>query len=666
MGNTAVKDSRGSIGADGPRFEVEPEWDRSAARSGRAVLFEVSWEVCAQSGGIYTVLRSKAPASVQYWGRHYWLVGPYREQSAHLEFEPTAPHRTMRAVVEEFRQRGVTLHVGRWLITGRPQVLLVDLAGAMPHVNEMKYYLWKDLGIGTPGDDPETDECVAFGYVVADVLAAIGRRTGPRPLIAHFHEWQAAVAVPLLKFRGVGPATIFTTHATLVGRSLSAANADLYEILPTVNPERVAAEHGILHRHLIERAAAQAADVFTTVSDITGLETEQFLGRRPDCLLPNGLNVERFAAPHEFQNLHQQGKEQIHKFVMGHFFPSYTFDLANTLYLFTAGRYEYRNKGFGVFIEALYELNRRLKADPGGVTVVAFLVTRANYRGLNVETLNRQAMFNELRSVCLSVKEEMGRRLFMAVAEGRLPSLDELLDESARVRLRRMLYAWRQGPRPTIVTHDLVDEAGDPVLRHLRQRGLLNAPEDPVKVIFHPEFITSTSPVLGLEYDQFVRGCNLGVFPSYYEPWGYTPMECIVRGVPAITSDQSGFGSYLMEHFPDHDLNGMYVARRRRVSVQTTIYQVAGWLHDLARMSLRERIQLRNRVEAHAHFFDWSSMSRYYRAACRMALQRRYPQREAAGLRGENLHDLRRGEIEPAGGTERSRGRGEHGPDGRP
>jgi glycogen(starch) synthase len=188
-----------------------------------------------------------------------------------------------------------------------------------------------------------------------------------------------------------------------------------------------------------------------------------------------------------------------------------------------------------------------------------------------------------------------------------------------------MMHAWLGGPQPMIVTHDLEDDVGDPVLCHLRRRNLLNAADDPVKVVFHPEFITSTSPILGLEYDEFVRGCNLGVFPSYYEPWGYTPLECIVRGIPAITSDQSGFGSYLMDHFPDHDANGMFVARRRHVSLETTIYQVAGWLHTLTRMPLRDRIALRNRVEQHADHFDWTRLTSFYRAARRHAFQKHYP-----------------------------------------
>jgi glycogen synthase len=211
------------------------------------------------------------------------------------------------------------------------------------------------------------------------------------------------------------------------------------------------------------------------------------------------------------------------------------------------------------------------------------------------------------------------------VADGRLPAVEDLLDEYARVRLTRMMHAWRRSAQPAIVTHELVDDARDPILCHLRHRHLLNARSDPVKVVFHPEFITSTSPILGLEYDQFVRGCNLGVFPSYYEPWGYTPMECVIRGIPAITSDLSGFGKYVMEHFPDHDTTGIFVARRRSASFQQTVDQVSDWLYALTRMSRRERIHLRNETESYAEHFDWSHMGRYYRAGRRMAFLQYYP-----------------------------------------
>lgn len=589
------------------------------------LIFEASWEVCSQAGGIYTVLRSKAPAAVRRWGDGYWTVGPYRESSARIEFEPHRVDGPVGDAIHEMREAGVHVHAGRWLISGRPRVLLIDVEPLRPKLDEMKYFLWKDFGVSLYGPDPEVDPIILFGYALTDVLTAIHRRLDGRPMLGHFHEWQGGLAAALIKKRQVQFPTVFTTHATLVGRSLSAANIDLYENLTSFDPERVAAEHGILSRFQIERACAQSADVFTTVSDITAQEAQHFLGRPADALLPNGLNVERFAAPHEFQVLHREAKGHIHEFVMGHFFPSYTFDLERTLYVFSAGRYEYRNKGFDVFIDALDELNRRLKAEPTGVTVVAFIVTRANYRGLNVQALNQQAMFHELHQACNHIKEDMGRTLFRCAAAGRFPGVEELIDEYARVRLKRMMHAWRQAAQPLVVTHDLEDDLGDPVLQHLRRRNLLNAADDPVKVVFHPDFITSTSPMLGLEYDHFVRGCNLGVFPSYYEPWGYTPMECIVRGVPAITSDLSGFGSYLMDHFADHDAHGMYVARRRRVSYETTVYQVAGWLHNLCKMTLRDRIAMRNRVESYAEQFDWDRLSIFYRAARRTAFEKYYP-----------------------------------------
>ncbi|MBP7935853.1 MAG: glycogen/starch synthase [Phycisphaerae bacterium] len=609
--------------------QEHPAVQESPSGNGKHIapyLFELSWEVCSQAGGIYTVLRSKAPAAIRRWGDHYFLIGPYREHTAAVEFELETPDGPVAQVLEKLRERGVVFHHGRWLITGRPHVLLADLRGMHDRLGEMKYYLWKDLGIGTPDNDSELNDLIVFGFMVAELLQAVHEALGDYPMLAHFHEWQAAVALPLLKRRKVEFPTVFTTHATLVGRSLSAANANLYDHLHEIDGAAVAYEHGFSHRYNIERAAAHSADVFTTVSGITAMEAKQFLGRQPEVLVPNGLNVERFSAPYEFQNLHRKCKQLIHEFVMGHFFSSYTFDLDRTLYLFSAGRYEYRNKGFDMFIEALFQLNQWLKSEPSEVTVVAFLIAPASYRALNVDTLNRQAMFHELRDTCESIQEDMGHRLFQTVAQGRMPTLDDLLDEYARVRVKRMMHAWRKYAQPTIVTHDLWDDGNDAILRHLRHRHLLNAADDPVKVVFHPEFITSTSPVLGLEYDQFVRGCNLGVFPSYYEPWGYTPMECVVRGIPTITSDLSGFGAYVMSHFPDHDENGIFVARRRGQPFHETVSQITAWLHGFTQMGRRDRIQLRNRVETYATHFDWSEMGRYYRVARRWAFQKHYPQ----------------------------------------
>jgi glycogen(starch) synthase len=346
--------------------------------------------------------------------------------------------------------------------------------------------------------------------------------------------------------------------------------------------------------------------------------------------LPNGLNIQRFTAVHEFQNLHRQYKERIHDFVMGHFFPAYEFDLDNTLYFFTSGRYEYRNKGFDMFIEAMARLNWRLKSerpsssDPDAkpVTVVGFIITRATTRNINVNVLQTQTMFDELKATCQRIQEGIGPALLHSSVRGRFPGLHELFNEEARIRWKRAVAAWKHRRQPPIVTHDLVDDQRDPVLTHLRHKGLFNSADDPVKVIFHPEFVTATSPILHLDYDQFVRGCHMGIFPSYYEPWGYTPMEAIALGVPAITSDLSGFGAYVQSHLPGHDEKGIFVSRRHGRSFDDACNEIVEYLYQFTRLSRRDRIAMRNTVESLGGMFDWEALAKHYEEARDLALSR--------------------------------------------
>jgi len=432
----------------------------------------------------------------------------------------------------------------------------------------------------------------------------------------------AGVAVPRIAHLRLPVATVFTTHATLLGRYLASDDPEFYNHLPFINADEEAGKRDVYSRFAIERAAAHAATVFTTVSQVTSFEAEKLLGREPDMILPNGLSLQRFAAIHEFQNLHREYKETIHEFVMGHFFPSYSFDLDRTTYLFTSGRYEYRNKGMDLFIEAMHRLNQRLKEMPDYPTVVAFIITKAATRSINVGTLQSQSIFDELRKTCEQVEEQMGRRLFRAAANGRTVEGDELLDEDEMVRIKQAIHAWRTGRQPPIVTHDLIDDANDPILKHLRYRGLFNAADDPVKVVFHPQFVTATSPLISLDYEQFVRGCHLGIFPSYYEPWGYTPMECVALGLPAVTTDLSGFGAYVQRHIPEHQEQGIYVLNRRTHGFEDSVNELVEHLLNFVKLNRRQRIEMRNRVERLSEMFDWSQLIDYYNEAHDLALER--------------------------------------------
>ncbi len=333
--------------------------------------------------------------------------------------------------------------------------------------------------------------------------------------------------------------------------------------------------------------------MFTTLSEITAYECEFLVGRKPDILVPNGLNIERFVAMHEFQNLHRHYKERIHQFVIGHFFPSYTFDLDKTLYVFTSGRYEFRNKGFDTTIDSLAQLNWRMKAANVDRTVVFFLTSRRPVRSINPEALQSRGVMEEIRKSCDAIKEQLGQRLFMATVMNNSPKLDDLVEDYWKLRLRRMRQGWRISRFPSIVTHDLWDDANDDVLNRLRAHNLINSPDDRVKVVYSPEFITSSNPLFGMEYNQFVRGCHMGIFPSYYEPWGYTPEECMALGVPAITSDLAGFGSYLMRSMPDHATRGVYIVHRRMHSYESAVNELTDYLFNFLQLERRDRINLR-------------------------------------------------------------------------
>lgn len=586
------------------------------------LLFEVAWEVCWQLGGIYTVLRSKAPSMVERWEDRYWLVGPYNPQTAAIELEERPADGIVREAIDRLRAQGLPCHHGRWLVAGRPRVVLLDSRARRKTLERDKHRLWSENGISTLGADAEVDDVVSFGFAVADFFRELVAAASGRRLLAHFHEWMGGAAVPRIAHEKLPITTVFTTHATLLGRYLASGDPDFYRHLPEIDAEGSARRYGIEPKFLIERAAARSATIFTTVSDVTAVEAEALLGRRAEVILPNGLNIRRFAALHEFQNLHQRFKERIHEFVMGHFFPSYTFDLDRTLYVFTSGRYEYRNKGMDLFIEAMWRLNQRLKSVADRPTIVAFIVTRAATRHVDVSVLQNQSMFDDLRNTCADLERTMGRQLFLAAATGRLPTYQELIPEDAQVRLKRAIHAWRSQRQPVTVTHELVDAAGDPVLRHLRHRGLGNAADDPVKVIFHPEFLTATSPLLSLDYEEFVRGCHVGIFPSSYEPWGYTPLESIALGLPAVTTDLSGFGAYVQKQIPEAREQGILVLERSTRSFTQSADDLVDYLLEFAEMNRRQRIELRNRVERLGELFDWSLLVRHYDEAHALALER--------------------------------------------
>lgn len=626
--------TKDTLGSDRP---ARP--DTSRPDSG-TLLFEIAWEVCNQVGGIYQVIRSKAATIVDRWKDRYCLIGPYIESKAALEFEPARPAGWIGRVISALKDEGLTVHYGRWLIPGNPRVLLLEHTIPDRKLNEIKYRLWKDHWIESPPKDPLIDSAVAFGETSRRVLERICHFwSGPgaqghhdatdHRIVAQFHEWQGSLALPMVRHQKLPIALVFTTHATLLGRYIASSEDSFSDRLPRINGEAEAAKFGVKAQFRMEKACAHAAHVFTTVSSITGEECAQLLERPPDLVTPNGLNIAQYYAAHQMQVWHQEYKERINQFVLGYFFPSYSFDLDKTIFMFTSGRFEPRNKGFDLCLETMARLNAELKHANLGLNIVFFIITSRPTRSLNPLVMEKRGVLNELQLVCENITERLGAKLFRHAAAQEKIHLDDQVDEYWRLRYRRTQFALKSNKLPPVVTHVMEDDASDTVLNQIRQLALFNRADDPVKVVYHPEFIRPENPLWGIEYEQFVRGCHMGVFPSLYEPWGYTPLECLALGVPAVTSDLAGFGRYAAETMIGHEELGLTVLRRRGRSFTDAAADLTQKLLYFCTLRRRDRIALRNAVERFSWEFDWSRLAPQYHKAHDMALEREAADRVA-------------------------------------
>ncbi|XP_057710849.1 glycogen [starch] synthase, liver isoform X1 [Corythoichthys intestinalis] len=606
---------------------VLPAWDEDDLPVEDLLLFEVAWEVTNKVGGIYTVIQTKAKITVDEWGENYFMLGPYFEHNFKTQVEACEPpFPPIRKAMDDLIQNGCQVYFGRWLIEGSPYVILFDIGSAAWNLDRWKGDFWQSCNIGLPYQDREANDALILGSLIAWFFKKLTEQLGDKPdVVAHFHEWQAGPGLILCCNRNIPMATVFTTHATLLGRYLCAGNVDFYNNLDKFNLDKEAGERQIYHRYCLERAAVHCSHVFTTVSQITAVEANHILHRKPDVVTPNGLNVKKFSAMHEFQNLHSISKARIQEFVRGHFYGHLDFNLDKTLFFFIAGRYEFSNKGADLFLESLSRLNYLLKLHRNDVTVVVFFIMPAKTNNFNVESLKGQAIRKQLWDTAHAVKEKFGKRLYDALLMGKIPDMDSILDRDDFTIMKRAIYATQRHSLPPVTTHNMLDDSTDPILANIRRIGLFNSRNDRVKVIFHPEFLSSTSPLLPMDYEEFVRGCNLGVFPSYYEPWGYTPGECTVMGIPSVTTNLSGFGCFMEEHVSDPAAYGIYIVDRRFRSADESCNQLTQFMFNFCQQSRRQRIIQRNRAERLSDLLDWRYLGRFYIHARLLALSRAFP-----------------------------------------
>jgi glycogen synthase len=583
------------------------------------ILFEASYEVCNKVGGIYTVLSSKAALMKEKYPE-YVAVGPYYHDKASTSLEQQPAPKEYQDIFLELRQEGIECIYGRWMVTGEPNTILIDFRNCIKNGNDIKRELWEKFGVETLFSAWDYTEPMVWAWCVGKLLDKIGKKFESKKIVAHFHEWLAGIALLNLKANRSMIKTVFTTHATMLGRAIAGSGDDLYYLLDKINPYEEAKKRGILDKFSTEKACALNCDIFTTVSEITAIEAEKILGRRAEVIVLNGLDAEKFPTIEGTSIKHQETREEIRDFLSYYFFPYYSLDLEESLNYFLLARYEFRNKGLDIYIKALARMNNKLKSEKSTKTIISFFFVPMETHGINTTILENKNIYHEIKHAVEEQNETVKSRLVRDLASNKKIEIENLLPKNFLLSIKSTTQSFaRQNSTPPLSTHNLHNEQNNEMINLMKNEGLLNREEDRIKVIIYPVYLSESDGILNLKYYDVVSGCHLGIFPSYYEPYGYTPLECAALGVPSVTSDLAGFGRYI-ETISKQKEGGIFVLKRFQKKEEDVINEFTGILYDFSKLKKPERVNQKVIAKELSLLADWSILINNYIEAHNMAL----------------------------------------------
>lgn len=533
-------------------------------------IFEASWEVCNKVGGIHTVLSTKAALLEQKYQEKYILIGPdvWKGTGVHPEFlEDKTLFKLWR---QQMEQEGLKTKIGRWRIKGNPIAVLVDFTPYFFDRNDIFKHFWIKYKLDSIYGQWDYIEPALFGFVVGKVIECFywSHINSTDYVVAHFHEWMTGTGLLYLTEHVPQIATVFTTHATVTGRAMGGRGLALYQNLDNFNPEQHARESNVLSKHSLEKITAQNADCFTTVSHVTANECAKILGKFPDVITPNGFDISNIPPLAELENTRALARKKMLKVAEGLFNQSFKQD---SFLLIKSGRYEYRNKGIDVFIDALKELQNRHAVDK---TVISLIFVPGNQTGPRKELVDRIQ------------HPDFGNPL---------PS--ELL------------------------THYLQDAQKDPIVRQIRELKLNQDANDLVKIIFVPTYLDGNDGVFDMKYYDLLSGFDLAVFPSYYEPWGYTPLESLAYYIPSVTTDNSGFGKEFLA-LNMQKSNGLVVLERKETSSRLIANKVADTIEFFLNQPDSEIHAAKLAAHRISQYFVWENRMKFYEEAYAIALEK--------------------------------------------
>ena len=536
-------------------------------------IFESSWEVCNKVGGIYTVLSTRAKTLQTKMHDHIIFIGPDcwgKQRSPY--FQEDASLFTDWKI--QAKKEGLVLKIGRWSVPGNPVAILVDFTQYYAQKNELYTQLWEDFQVDSLHAYGDYDEASMFSYGAAKVVESFYHfyLGSQYKVIYHGNEWMTGLGLLYIRKYLPEVATLFTTHATSIGRSIAGNNKPLYDYLFAYNGDQMAGELNMQSKHSIEKQTAFHVDCFTTVSDITARECKELLDKPVDVVLPNGFENDFVPRGEEFTRKRKIARKRA--FAIANALLGQDFD-DDTLIVSTSGRYEFRNKGVDVYIEAM---NRLLRDDKLKRPVLAFI---------------------EVPGWVGEPRKDLQERL----ASG------------------KHFETPLEVPQ---ITHWLHNMSHDQVLGMLKYLDMQNRREDRVKLIFLPCYLTGDDGIVNLSYYDIVLGNDLCIYPSYYEPWGYTPLEAIAFHVPCITTDLSGFGLWVnkeLGHSGEIE-DGVKVIHRTDYNYSEVADNIKDTVAALSAFSPEEVKRSRMNAERLSRKALWSNFIKYYEDAYDIALKK--------------------------------------------
>ena len=595
-------------------------------------LIESAYEVVNPIGGIYTVLKTKSSEMVKHYGDEYYTIGPYYPRYAKVSFTEEAPPRDFKDAFKDLEKKNISCHYGRWQIPGNPKAILVDFKKRMKELKDIKSRIKKEFNL----DCDDCGEEYNKRFVLSDSLSKVLERLletrtfkGKKGVL-HQHI-SGSPGIPLLdaKKNNWPIGLVATAHSTRLGRDIAMSNEDLVEEIRNrlkkgkgVGKKR---EYGYggetITEHQLEKACAKSTDVLTAVSQITGRECEYILDRKTEIITPNGINTEKYPTIEERTIQHAESKEKIWRFLEAYFLPYYSIDVENSLLLFTSGRYEFHTKGFDTLIYSLGWLNKLLKKEnyPKNIFVFFFIFDRG-IRKYNYEVLENLSGYEHIENFADENLPELEKRAVELLVHGDELSKDGLFDRDFMKESKKLMNKFRRGGhrRPPLCA--LRMGRNDVIYNTLKNEGLMNREEDRIKVIVYPTRITVGDGLLSMDYYDVIAGMHLGVFPSYYEPWGYTPLEAGAYSIMSITTDLAGFGKFVQENTDQRKKPGILVLHREGRVAKDEVKDLKDMLHWFAKLDRQKRINKKYEAKKISELADWKDFSRYYVDAHNLAV----------------------------------------------